>query len=96
MITHNFSFDGGDILSKMAASWFVSYAYHKYIDNSHMNWSKVSTAGSRISKFNACKIYHKYWLYQVIIMNPNNLNKNTIGLSASQTKTMAKELLNLL
>ena len=96
MATHDFSFDGGDILSRMGASWFVSYSYYKYIDNNHINWSLVSTAQSRISKFNTSKSYHKYWLNQVLIMNPANLSKNTIGISASQTKSMARELLGLL
>ena len=96
MKTHDFSFDGGDILSKMGASWFVSYSYYKYIDNNHTNWSRVSTSQSRISKFNTSKSYHKYWLNQVITMNPANLSKNTIGISAIQTKSMARELLAFL
>ena len=96
MATHDFSFDGGEILSKMGASWFVSYAYHKYIDNNHINWSSVSTTQSRISKFNTSKKYHKYWLEQVLIMNSANLSKNTIGLSAMQTKFMARELIAFL
>ena len=96
MATHDFSFEGGDILSKMGASWFVSYAYYKYIDSSHDNWSRVLTTQSRISKFNTSKSYHKYWLNQVVVMNSANLNKNTIGLEANQTKSMAKELLAFL
>ena len=91
MSTHDFSFNGGEILSKMGASWFVSYAYHKYIDSSHTNWSRVSTTQSRISKFNTSKEYHKYWLEQVLVMNSSNLSKNTIGLSSIQTKSMAQD-----
>ena len=96
MATHDFSFNGGEILSKMGASWFVSYSYYKYIDNNHTNWSRISTAQSRISKFNTSKSYHNYWLNQVLIMNPANLSKNTIGISANQTKSMARELLDIL
>ena len=96
MATHDFSFDGGEILSKMGASWFVSYAYYKYIDNNHTNWSIVSTTQSRISKFNTSKTYHKYWLKQVLLMNSANLSKNTINLSAIQTKAMAQKLLDFL
>lgn len=29
MGAHNFSFEGGEILTGMGASWFVSYAYYK-------------------------------------------------------------------
>jgi hypothetical protein len=75
----------------MGASWFVSYIYYEKMDRTHRNWDRVSTTQSRISKYNKGKIYHKDWLKEVIAMNPANLNKNTIGLSAEQTKSMAKE-----
>ena len=96
MAAHNFTFEGGEILTGMGASWFVSYAYYERIDRTHMSWSKVATTQPRISKYNKGKPYHKIWLEEVILMNPANLNKNTIGLDASQTKRMAKELLNLM
>ncbi|MDO4756498.1 MAG: hypothetical protein Q4A54_09150 [Parabacteroides sp.] len=96
MAAHNFTFEGGEILTGMGASWFVSYAYYEKIDRTHMNWSKVATTQPRISKYNKGKPYHRIWLEEVISMNPANLNKNTIGLDASQTKRMAKELLNLM
>ena len=93
MASHNFNFPGGDILTGMGASWFVSYAYHQRIDSTHMNWNRVSTAKSRISKYESGKSYYKAWLTEIIAMNPLNLNKNTIGLSSDETKRMAKELL---
>lgn len=96
MAAHNFTFEGGEILTGMGASWFVSYAYYEKIDRTHMNWSKVATTQPRISKYNKGKPYHRIWLEEVISMNPANLNKNTIGLDASQTKRMAKELLSLM
>ena len=96
MAAHNFTFEGGEILTGMGASWFVSYAYYEKIARTHMNWSKVATTQPRISKYNKGKPYHRIWLEEVISMNPANLNKNTIGLDASQTKRMAKELLNLM
>ena len=96
MAAHNFTFEGGEILTGMGASWFVSYAYYEKIDRTHLNWAKVATTQPRISKYNKGKKFHKSWLKEVISMNPANLNKNTIGLDASQTKSMAKELLNLM
>ena len=96
MAAHNFTFEGGEILTGMGASWFVSYAYYEKIDRTHMNWSKVATTQPRISKYNKGKPYHRIWLEEVISMNPANLNKNTIGLDASQTKRMAKELSSLM
>lgn len=96
MASHNFAFEGGEILTGMGASWFVSYAYYKMVDPSHRNWAKVSTTQSRISKYNKGKQYHKSWLKEVQDMNPANLNKNTIGLDAAQTKAMARTVLEKL
>ena len=93
MASHNFLFEGGEILTKMGASWFVSYAYYEHIDSTHKNWATVSTAPSRISNYNKGRKYHKVWLNEVLFMNPVNLNKNTIGLNAAQTKAMAKDIL---
>ena len=94
MAAHNFSFPGGEILTGMGASWFVSYAYFDKIDKTHRNWERVSTYPSRISRYQKGQKYHKDWLQEVLNMNPDNLNKNTIGLSASQTKAMAKALID--
>ena len=93
MATHDFSFSGGKILSRMGATWFVSYAYYETIDKFHMDWKKVSTVQSRISKYHSGKEYHKVWLNEVLAMNPANLSKNTIGLDAQQVKMMAREIL---
>lgn len=95
MATHSFSFAGGDILAGMGAAWFVSYTYYERIDCSHKNWSKVSTASVRISKYKRSEQYHKLWLQEVLVMNPLNLKKNTIGLEADCIKKMAHELLEL-
>ena len=94
MSAHNFSFSGGEILSHMGATWFVSYAYYEKADKSHMNWKKVSTAQSRISKYHSGREYHKVWLDEVLTMNPANLDKNTIGLDAQRVKMMAREILD--
>lgn len=94
MASHNFNFDGGEILAGMGASWFVSYAYYDRIDRSHRNWDRVSTTQVRLSRYNKGRAYHKAWLQEVMVMNPDNLNKNTIGLDAHQTKAMAKEILD--
>lgn len=94
MANHNFSFAGGDILSKMGAAWFVSYAYYEKIDRTHKSWNLVSTASSRASKYKSGVSYHKEWLQEVLVMKDENLNKNTIGLDARRVKAMASEILN--
>lgn len=94
MASHNFNFEGGEILTGMGATWFVSYAYYENIDKNHRNWERVSTAQSRLSRYNKSKQYHKTWLQEVVVMNPVNLNRNTLGLNATQTIEMAQELLS--
>ena len=93
MQNHTFSFDGGEILSKMGASWFVSRAYYDRVDENHRNWDRVSTASSRTSRYVSARCYHKAWLEEVLAMKDERLNKNTIGLDAWEVKTMAKEIL---
>ncbi len=95
MASHNFSFEGGEILTKISASWFVSYAYYERIDKSHRNWERVSTIPLRLSRYNKGRAYHKAWLNKVLAMNPAKLDKNTIGLDATQIKAMAKEILKI-
>lgn len=96
MAAHNFNFEGGEILTGMGATWFVSYAYFEKIDKKHRNWAKVSTSSSRYARYIKSRQYHIAWLKEVLAMNPVNLNKNTIGLDADQTKAMAKELLSVM
>jgi len=90
---HNFNFDGGEYLTTMGATWFVSYSYHlKYKE--HMNWKKPKTHKGRISVFNRTNKYHKFWLQQVVNMDNDRLNTNKLDLDAEQVKQMAKTLLN--
>jgi hypothetical protein len=92
---HEFNFDGGEYLSKIGASWFVSYSYYVFVDGNHLNWCNIKTVAYRTRIYDTTKIYHKFWLTQVENMNNNFLNKNQIGVDASITKKMAKELLEI-
>ena len=96
MSSHDFNFDGGDILSGMGATWFVSYKYYELIDKTHLAWKKVKTYPARISKYNSSTYYHEYWLEQVALMNNLNLAKNQIGVLPEDTKLMAEEILEKL
>ena len=96
MTSHDFKFNGGDILRHMAASWFVSYAYYEYIDNNHINWSNVQSAPVRVTKYLSSRDYHKYWLEKISSMNDSKLNINQLGLTASQVKQMAAEVLKVI
>lgn len=91
--SHPFNFMGGEELSHMGATWFVSYAYNQNIDSNHQDWMKVKTASSRASIYRRTEQYHEFWLKQILKMNDSNLNKNSLKLNAQTTKNMARILL---
>jgi hypothetical protein len=92
---HLFDFDGGKELTTMSATWFVSYAYYTFIDNTHRNWERVETYPSRKSVFERTQQYHRYWLERVLEMDNGRLNTNKIEVEAERTKEMARELLKV-
>lgn len=96
MNNHPFSFDGGEILTVMGATWFVSYLYYELIDKTHKNWQLVKTHEMRKSNFLKSRSYHKFWLEQVLSMSNEKLNTNKIKIDANETKRMAKELLSII
>jgi hypothetical protein len=91
--SHPFNFAGGDILSHMGATWFVAYAYYKFIDKNFLKWNKVKTAFSRAELFTKSSSYRKFWLEQILLMDNKRLNTNSLGINAIETKQMAKQLL---
>ena len=90
---HPFNFYGGEELSHMGATWFVSFAYYTYVDRTHKTWASVKTSVSRRSIFNRTKGYHEFWLNQVLGMENSRLNTNSLGINGVETKRMAKEVL---
>jgi hypothetical protein len=96
MARHCFNFPNGDILTTMGATWFVSYAYHIYVDRGHTNWREVSTHQSRASVFKTSKQHHRFFLSEIMKMHEHNVEKNTLGLKGSEIKQMAKEILQIL
>ncbi|MEZ9370696.1 hypothetical protein BCU94_02940 [Shewanella sp. 10N.286.52.C2] len=89
---HIFSFEGGDLLTTIGATFLVSYLYHKHIDSTHNNWAKIKTQKSRISTINRSENYHLNWLKHIENMSEANLNRNTMGLVAPDIKEMALEI----
>ena len=86
---HTFSFEGGDQLTTIGATFFVSYLYHRHVDSTHRNWALIKTQKSRISTINRSENYHSGWLKQISNMSEANLNKNTLGLDGATIKKMA-------
>ncbi|QEJ99089.1 hypothetical protein [Treponema phagedenis] len=91
---HVFSFEGGEYLSSMGASWFVSYAYYDKVDKSQIKWQAVDTVDQRISLYKRTDKYHIKWLEEVCNMQDDKLNTNTLGLDANEIKIMVQELLS--
>lgn len=93
---HAFNFDGGEILCVMGASWFVSFAYYRYVDRNHCAWKKVNSYPSRIDTYYKSTEYHAYWLERITEMNERRLSTNKIGLKGTEVKIMAKEILSIM
>ena len=55
---HFFNFVGGDALSRMGATWFVSYAYYCEVDPQHMAWKNVKTYPMRRNIYFTTKEHH--------------------------------------
>ena len=86
---HTFAFDGGEQLTTIGATFFVSYLYHRYVDSTHKNWESIQTQRSRISTINRSESYHQVWLNHIGSMSEANLNRNTLGLDGVTVKKMA-------
>jgi hypothetical protein len=95
--SHDFNFDGGEILTKIGAAWFVSYAYYNHIDNKHLSWRNPKfselSVNSRTSNYNNSKKYHIGWLHEVTKMRQLDKHKNKCGLQSTQIQIMAAEIL---
>lgn len=92
---HDYNFAGGQYLTKIASSWFVSYMYHLKIDKKHISWQNVSNSTDRIKKYNKHVRYHIQWLQEIVKMSPKKLSTNKIGLNGTKVIEMAEKLLNL-
>ncbi|PKI01660.1 hypothetical protein CXF78_11975 [Shewanella sp. 11B5] len=93
---HTFSFEGGDKLTTIGATFFVSYLYHRHVDSTHRNWASIKTQQSRISTINKSEKYHRVWLTHIDSMSETNLNRNTLSLNGATIKKMAFALQQLL
>lgn len=97
MVSHSFNFEGGDQLARMGAAWFVSFAYHDYVDEGHDNWMGVSTVNLRQSVYNSTRFFHEDWLEEVVYnMSEEKLSKNSIGLHGAEIVCMAKDVLGVM
>lgn len=91
---HDFSFEGGQFLSRIGAWWFVSYSYHNFIDENHLAWRNVKTAEYRKKIYDKTRQYHEYWLTEVQFMERLDVHGNSGDLSSERIKEMAQEVLD--
>ena len=96
MSQHSFSFEHGDILSKIGATWYTSYAYYKHCNPYHENFKKVITWRSRASQYKGNIKLEKYFISQITAMSAAKLSTNTLGLTGIEVLRMAKEILDVL
>ena len=92
---HTFTFEGGEQLTTIGATFFVSYLFYRHVDSTHRSWESIQTKASRISTITSSKQYHRAWLERVDRMSDANLGKNTLGLDGVKVKTMARAILDL-
>jgi len=93
---HTFSFEGGEQLTTIGATFFVSYLYYRHVDSTHHNWERIKTKTSRITTISNSEKYHRAWLERIGYMNDANLNRNTLGLDGAAVKVMARAILKVL
>ena len=97
---HTFDFEGGDDLTTMGASWFISYLYHIEIDSSHRNWEVPKTKNGRVSVFKRTLndstsdgvAMHIHYVREICKMSAKRLAANYIGLSGECVIKIAKLL----
>ncbi|TRO81872.1 hypothetical protein [Trichloromonas acetexigens] len=90
---HVFSFEGGEQLTTIGATFFVSYLYYQHVDSNHRNWDSIKTKTSRINTINRSEHHHRAWLERIGDMNDANLSKNTLCLNGDAVKKMARVVL---
>ena len=93
MVNHSYKFAGGDVLSKIDAVWFVSYAYYKCVDEKHLNWTRTSTCNERCVLYEHNAGLCRLWLAEILKMSGSKLRTNPFGLSARKTRRMARKTL---
>ena len=93
MANHDFGFEHGEILGRIGATWYASYAYHRHCDPSHNNFTFVGTWKSRASNYKGHLELEKYLMEKISEMTPQRLATNTIGLSGEEVLRMAREVL---
>ncbi len=94
---HAFNFPGGEQLTSIGASFFVSYLYSEHVDSTHCRWKSIETKSksSRVRTIIRSEQHHCSWLERVDQMSDANLSKNALGLGGTEVKVMARAILDV-
>ncbi len=93
---HDFDFEGGTILSRIGAWWFVSYAHYLYVNIEQKYWTMIiskKSLNSRIYKFKNSTQYHLLWFNEVLKMQNLDRQSNSAGIRSDEIKNMAREVI---
>jgi len=93
---HTFTFEGGEQLTTIGVTFFVSYSYYLHVDATYRCWESIKTKTSRVSTINSSRQHHRAWLERVGQMGDANLSKNHLGLDGVKVKAMARAILEVL
>lgn len=88
---HDFNFSGGDILTKIGASWFASYWNYSVKGNkTELRWKNYKTSNLRIAKFKKSYEYHSCWREQILKMDDSKLSNNKLGIKGAEVKKLIR------
>lgn len=89
MVSH-YDCDGGDVLSRLGAAWFVKYMYFHKIDNNYKDWN-LAGCGNKIAAYLKSSQYYKAWLQYILTLSDADLKDPVID--ADEMREMATRLL---
>ncbi len=92
---HTFGFEGGEQLTTVGATFFVSYLCYLHVDPMHRYWDSSETKAARRSPIANATKCHRAWLDRVGGMSDAKLARNTLRLDGAKVKAMARLILDL-
>ena len=90
---HDYNFNGGNLLRKIGASYYVCYLYSLNKDPNETRWESIGTKDRRNKTIIKHTKYCKPWLEEISKMK--KVASNSMGLSIDEVKKYAEELLKL-
>ena len=90
---HDYNFNGGNLLRRIGASYYVCYLYGINIDPKEVRWQQIRTKDSRNKLIANHTKFCSPWLEKISKME--KVGTNSMGLTAAEVHKYANELLKL-